>query len=101
MAFGDGDLSVFLADFGEPATLKQADGQTVRTLTVIFDAPSQEPRVFDAAQVRPGPTAVALSTEIGDAREGYLLNLHGHDFRVAQKPRALEDGKFSAVELRE
>jgi hypothetical protein len=101
MAFGDGDLSVFLADFGEPATLKLSNGQTVRTLTVIFDNPSAEPRAFDAAQVRPGPVAVAKTADIADARENYLLTVRSHDYRIAQKPRTVEDGKFSEVDLRE
>jgi hypothetical protein len=83
MAFTE-DLDIFFGEFGVAATLKTAAGTTLRTLSVIFDAPGVAASLYDAQVETESPTALAQTAAVEGATHGHTLTIAGVVYRIRE-----------------
>ena len=88
----DGDLPIFLADFGVDATVSGS------TRKVLFNKP--DATVFTDAQVVGDFQMRYLKSDFPALHHGTVIVVDGGSYTINGEPMALGDGKFMQADLK-
>ena len=85
MAFEE-DLRQFFEedDFAVPSIIKTAAGATVRTISVIFNTPSQEVEIFDTDFEGNLPFALCRSSDLASITNNHTMTISSVVYRIAK-----------------
>jgi hypothetical protein len=94
------DLSQFFEedDFAVQSVIKTAAGETVRTISVIFNTPTQEVAVFDTGVESNLPLVQCLTSDLDGVTKSHTMAINAVDYRISDRE---DDGTgISTVQLR-